>query len=291
MIINKYIVAIALLLGLFACDDSEVSIQLCSDITNLSSVSREGEIELKWDYPEGDNTISYIEVCYFDPTKQKDIRKTVSVHANNCVIKNTLQKYGEYHFQVQPFSQSCTPGNVYEVSATSLRAPIVYEFSSTEFVLSAKDLYVEGIRDSEPGNLLDGNNETFVNTDYSKPIGTVFWIDFSLPKEQEFLKFSYINRNNSAASFPSKIECWVKAQAEDDWTLIKTLTSEDDLLPSAPLGQFTSVEFEAPFKFKHFRFKVPETHTGKPNFSLAEFRVFDVSYTFIDPEADDNSNL
>lgn len=290
MKINKYIIATAFLWTAFACNDSDEPIHPCSDITNLSSVSGEGQIELKWDYPVGENTIRYIEVRYFDPAKQKDVRQTVSVYANNLVINNTRQKYGEYHFKVQPFSQSCKPGNIYDVSATSLRAPIVYEFSSTELTLTANDLYVEGIRDSDPASLLDGNNETFVNTDYSKPAGTIFWIDFSLPKEQEFLKFSYINRNNAAASFPSKIECWVKAQAEDDWTLIKTLTSGDDLLPTAPLGQFTSAEFESPFKFKYFRFRVPETHTGKPNFSLAEFRVFDVSYTFIDPEADSNTN-
>lgn len=290
MKINKYIVATAFLWMAFACNDSDDQMLPCGDITNLSSVSGEGLIELKWDYPEGDNTIRYIEVRFFDPAKQKNVRQTVSVYTNNFIVGDTRQKYGEYHFQVQPFSKTCTPGNVYEVTATSLRAPIVYEFSSTEFALTANDLNVEGIKDSEPGSLLDGNNETFVNTDYSQPAGTIFWIDFTLPKEQEFLKFSYINRNNAAASFPAKIECWVKAQDEDNWTLIKTLTAEGGLLPTIPLGQFTSAEYQSPFKFKHFRFRVPETHTGKPNFSLAEFRVFDVSYTFVDPEANNNSN-
>lgn len=289
MKINKYIMATASLWIAFACNDSDVQMIPCCDIINLSSVSGEGQIELKWDYPEGDNTIRYIEVSFFDPAKQKDVKQTVSVYSDSIIINDTRQKYGEYLFQVQPFSQSCTAGNIHEVSATSLRAPIVYDFSGTEFSLTANDLYVEGIRDSEPGNLLDGDNETFVNTDYSQPIGTVFWIDFTLPKEQEFLKFSYINRNNASASFPAKIECWVKAQKEDDWTLIKTLTAEDDLLPTAPLGRFTSAEYQSSFKFKYFRFRVPETHTGKPNFSLAEFRVFDVSYTFIDPEADNTS--
>ena len=198
----------------------------------------------------------------------------------------SLKKYGEYVFQVQPFSESCSPGNIHEIRAESLAAPVVYEFSSTEMNLTANDIYVEGIRDSEPQNLLDGDTETFVNTDYSQPAGTVFWIDFTLPKEQEFLKFSYINRNHSAASFPSEIECYVKANENDEWTLLKTLTAENDALPTDPLGRFTSSEYQAPFAFNYFRFRVPRTHTGNPNFSLAEFRVFDVSYTFVDPEAE-----
>lgn len=289
MKINKYVMVIAFLWMACACDDSDNQALPCSDIINLSSVSGEGQIELKWDYPEGDNTIRYIEIRFFDPAKQKDVKQTVSVYSNSLLIKDTRQKYGEYHFQVQPFSRTCTPGNIHEVTATSLRAPVVYKFFSTEFALTANDLYVEGIKDSKPENLLDGNNETFVNTDYSKPAGTVFWIDFTLPKEQEFLKFSYINRNHTAASFPAKIECWVKAQEGDEWTLMKTLTAEEYLLPTEPLGQFISSEYPAPFGFKYFRFRVLETHTGKPNFSLAEFRVFDVSYTFVDPEADDSS--
>lgn len=284
-------IAIAFLWIVTACNDSDDLILPCSDMINLSSVSGEGQIELKWNYPEEENTIRYIEVRFFDPAKQKNILQTASVYSNNLIINNTRQKFGEYRFQIQPFSQTGTPGNIHEIAASSLRAPIVYKFSSTEFTLSANDLYIEGIKDSEPGNLLDGNNETFINTDYSQPVGSVFWIDFTLPKEQDFLKFSYITRNHTASSFPAKIECWVKEQKEDEWTLMKILTTKDDLLPTAPLEQFTSIEYQSPIKFKYFRFRVPETHTGKPNFSLAEFRIFDVSYTFVDPEADDISIL
>lgn len=56
MKINKYIMATAFLWIAFACNDSDVQMLPCSDIINLSSVSGEGQIELKWDYPEGDNT-------------------------------------------------------------------------------------------------------------------------------------------------------------------------------------------------------------------------------------------
>lgn len=285
MKIKIYIIIGALWGIMVACDKSEDNIP-SSDIINLSSISGEGEIELNWDYPEGENTIRYIEVRYFDPAKQKDVIQTVSAYSSNITIKETRLKYGEYHFTLQPFSISFAPGNAHEITEVSQRAPVINDFSSVEFVLTAEDVYVEGIKDSDPGNILDGNLETFINTDYSKPIGTVFWIDIILPKEQDYLKFSYINRNHTAASFPAEIECLVKAKAEDEWTLIKTLTLANDNLPTSPLAQFISKEYEAPSSFKYFRFRVSKTHTGNPNFSLAEFRVFDVTNSYFDPEAE-----
>lgn len=280
----KYLLIAISMTAFFACDDSEEEIS-CTEIVNLSSISGEGQIELNWDYPEGENTIRYIEINYLDPEKQKEVKHAVSVYTKKVIIENTRQKYGEYIFKIQPFSSDFVPGSMYEVKATSLKTPAIYEFTSTEFALTEEDVYVEGIKNSKPADMLDGNLETYVNTDYTKPVGTVFWIDVALPKEQEFLKFSYINRNEEAANFPAEIECYVKANETDEWTLIKTLTTEADNLPVEVLGKYTSSEISAPFPFNYFRFRVPKTHTGKPNFSLAEFAVFNVKYDFFDPEA------
>ena len=268
-----------------ACSDSEESIP-CTEIVNLTSVPKEGQIELKWEYPEGDNTIRYIEISYFDIAKQKDMKKSVSVHSNNFVVENTLQKHGEYHFKLQPLSTTFTRGNVYEINATSLKAPATYNFTSIEFALTEDDIYVEGLHSStQLTSLIDGNLNTFINTDYTKPAGTVFWIDFNLHKTQEFLKFSYINRNEATANFPAEIECYVKANANDEWTLIETLTQSEDKLPTGVLETYTSPYIKSPFPFNFFRFRVPKTHTGKPNFSLAEMAIYNVRYTINDPEA------
>lgn len=283
----KYLFA-AMLTGLLgACENDDKTSIACSDIINLTAHSGEGQIQLEWDYPEGENTIRYIEICYWDPGKNKEIRRTASSYTDTLLIENTRKKYGEYTFHLQPFSQDFTPGNVYEIKATSLAAPVVYEFTSTEMPLTVENMHIEGIYSSEPESLLDGNLETFINTDWNKPTGTVFWIDFTLLEEQEFLKFSYINRNYAGSNFPAVIECWIKANEQDEWTLMDTLTLEEDALPTEAQGQFTSTEMKAPFAFNYFRFRVPKTHTGKPNFSLAEFRVFDVNYRFIDPEAEE----
>lgn len=292
---NKYVISMKAIKYLFvtvfvsllvACDESDNISITCTEITNLIAHSGEGRIQLEWNYPEGENTIRYMEISYWDPGESKEIKRTVSSYVDTFLVENTRKKYGEYTFVLQPFSQDFTPGDVYEVKATSLAAPVIYEFVSTEMALAAENIYVEGIMGSDPQSLLDGNLETFVNTDYTKPLGTIFWMDFVLPKGQDFLKFSYINRNNAAASFPAIIECWIKANKEDEWVLMETLNWKEEALPTKPLGKFISTEMKAPFNFKFFRFRVPQTHTGKPNFSLAEFRVFDVNYTFTDPEAE-----
>ena len=83
------------------------------------------------------------------------------------------------------------------------------------------------------------------------------------------------------------VECYVKVDEEDEWTLIKTLRQVEEELPTDPGARFISKEYEAPFDFNYFRFRVLETHTGKVNFSLAEFLIYGVEHYFFDPEAEE----
>lgn len=135
-----------------------------------------------------------------------------------------------------------------------------------------------------PERLLDNNTSTFLNTAYSGvPAGTTYYLDIVYPKSQKYLKFSYINR--SAGSFPAEIECSVKVNEDDEWTQVKTLTTAADGLPETVSAAYSSDIYEAPFEFNYLRFHVKKTHTGKVNFSMAEFRIYNVEYYFYDPEA------
>ena len=278
---------LALALTTFACSDDEAGEVACTDIVNLASEGLPGAIKLSWDYPEGENTIRYIAIRYNDPQTSEHILRTVSVYTDTLLIENTREKDGEYTFQVQPFSTTFTPGAVHSVSATSQRAPIQEEYASTELTLTPDDIDIPGIYGSNPASLFDGDNSTFVNFDYSSASrGIVRYYDIHYPVQQQFLKFSYINRNHPSAKFPARIECYVKAQEADEWVLIATLTQEEDGLPTDPLDTFISKEYRAPFEFNYFRFRVPAVHTGDQimNFSFAEFRVYDVQYSYFDPE-------
>lgn len=277
----------SLALTTFACSDDEDGAVPCTDIINLVSEGLPGAIKLSWDYPEGESTIRYVEIRYNDPQTSESVRKTVSRYTDTLLIEDTREKDGEYTFEVQPFSQTFTAGAVHRISETSQRAPIQEKYSSTELALTAEDIDIPGMFSSDPASLFDGNNATYVNFDYSSAsAGVVRYYDIHYPVPQEFLKFSYVNRDHSAAKFPAIIECYVKAQEADEWTLVTTLTQEEDALPTAPSAMFVSKEYRVPFEFNYFRFRVPAVHTGDriSNFSPAEFRVYDVDYSYFDPE-------
>lgn len=272
-----------------SCNETEDGVSP-TDIINLTSESLPGSIRLNWEYPDTEKNIRYIEVRYFDPAKEQEVRKTASGFGNSILIEDARLKYGEYKFQIQPFSTTFTPGTVHEIAETPQRAEIVEAYTSRELTISADDIDIPGIYSSSKAeSLFDKDNATFVNFDYSvsTATGVVRYYDIHYPKTQEYIKFSYINRNHADAKFPSEIECYVKALESDPWTLVTTLKKDVDGLPTKPLDSFISKEYKAPFAFNYFRFRVPTVHTGSDvkNFSLAEFRIYEVEYYFFDPEA------
>ena len=278
-------------------DDNENSIP-ATEIINLASEGKSGKIHLTWNYQEGDNTNRYVEIRYYDQRKNKEVIKTVSAYTNAYTVENTFLKDGEYKFILQPFSTTFTPGKKYELSATSEKAPVTDRFEVQELLLTEANLTLFGNQlDGTPiaspvadglgvKNLVDGNLKTRLNCNYSASVkpGAVYYIKVEFPKPQEYLKFSY--NTPEAGNVPMTIECLVKANSEDEWTLIKTLTQEEDGLPVDNAGTlFVSKEIKAPFEFNYFSFRVTRIQNNKVNFSLAELRVFDVDYFYYDPEA------
>lgn len=284
-----------------ACSSEDAESIAATEIQNLTSQSEPGKINLTWEYPEDtQNTNRHIEISYYDPAVKKEVKKTVSVFSNSFTVNNALLRYGEYKFKLQPFSTSLTSGAVQQIAGTAKRATIIDETTTTELSLTREDLLLGGFTPEGspipeascigdgygPERLLDNNTATYLNTAYSKvEAGTTYHLDLKFPQAQKHLKFSYINRNHASASYPSEIECYVKANEEDEWTLIRTLQQEEDGLPTGALGSFTSEIYEAPFNFIFFRFKVLKTHTAKVNFSMAEFRIYDVKRYYFDPES------
>lgn len=234
-----------------SCNETEDGVSP-TDIINLTSESLPGSIRLNWEYPDTEKNIRYIEVRYFDPAKEQEVRKTASGFGNSILIEDARLKYGEYKFQIQPFSTTFTPGTVHEIAETPQRAEIVEAYTSRELAISADDIDIPGIYStSKAESLFDKDNATFVNFDYSvsTATGVVRYYDIHYPKTQEYIKFSYINRNHADAKFPSEIECYVKALESDPWTLVTTLKKDVDGLPTKPLDSFISKEYKAPFAF------------------------------------------
>lgn len=298
--IKNIISIFCLVFTIAACSSEDKESIAATEIQNLTTQSEPGKINLTWEYPEATpNTNRHIEISYYDPAVKKEVKKTVSVFSNTFTVDNALLRYGEYNFKLQPFSTSLTPGAVQQVAGTAERATIIDQTTTTELSITREELILGGftpegspIPESScigdgagPERLLDNNTATFLNTAYSGvKAGTTYHLDLKFPQAQKYLKFSYINRDHASASYPSEIECYVKVNEIDEWTLIKTLQQEDGL-PAGALGNFTSEVYDAPFEFNFFRFKVLKTHTAKVNFSMAEFRIYDVKRYYFDPEA------
>jgi F5/8 type C domain protein len=270
-----------------------------TEITNLRLQSNAGSIDLVWEYPEGDNTNRYVEIRYYDPGKKKNVLKTVSGNVCSATIEDTRKKYGEYTFHVQPFSSTFSAGTSCQISGESGIAPAIDTFTSQEIIPDEEDITMSGYQadgsvidpptaDSDYlTNVLDGKLNTRVNANYHKAkTGSYFDIDVVYHKPQKYLQFSYTAPNKG--NLPSEIECYVKANTDDEWMKIATLTTENDRLPTKADGTlFKSKEYEASFEFSHFRFRVLKTYSGAVNFSLAEFRIFNVEHYHYDPEADE----
>lgn len=292
-----------LCLGLIvaACNSDNEENITATEIQNLTAQSAPGTITLTWEYvgKEDDNTTRLVEIRYYDPALKKNVKKTTSRFSNSFTIDNALKKYGEYTFEVQPFSTTFTPGVVQRITGIAERAPVVDEKTSTELTITIDNLTLGGFKPdgvtaipqsscigdgNGPERLLDNNTNTFLNTAYTGvSAGTTYYLDIVYPKTQKYLKFSYINRN--IGSFPAEIECSVKTNEEDEWTPIKNLTTATDGLPVVASAVYSSDMYEAPFEFKYLRFHVKKTHTGNVNFSMAEFRVYNVEHYYYDPEA------
>lgn len=297
--IKSILSVLCLGLALSACSSDDNTGIPATEITNLRLQSNPGSIDLLWDYPEGENTNRYVEVRYYDPGKKKDVMKSVSGPKTSITIADTREKYGEYKFRVQPFSTTFTAGNSLEISGVSEAAPAINTFTSQEIIPAVEEISISGnqpdgsaiVPSTADGNditkVLDEKLNTRVNPNYYlAQTGAVFYIDVVYSKAQKFLQFSY--NTPTAGNLPTEIECYVKADLDGEWTLIATLTTEEDALPMTKDGAlFKSKEYEAPFEFKYFRFRVPKTNSGAPNFSLAEFRIFDVEHYYYDPETDE----
>lgn len=114
---KKYIVYAMVLLTFThtSCNDNDEGVAP-ADIVNLTSEALPGAIQLNWAYSNTENhNIRYVEVRYFDPAKQQEVKKTASSFSDGILIDDLRLKYGEYKFEIQPFSTSFTPGAVHEL--------------------------------------------------------------------------------------------------------------------------------------------------------------------------------
>ena len=111
---KKILMTICLIGGLamlWSCSDDKDSYPVPSDIENLKATPAPGQITLSWTNPADEN-LYYVQIEYTIGATGKSYRKQVSQYANELVIDNLLQKYGEINFTVQAFNRGNTAGSI-----------------------------------------------------------------------------------------------------------------------------------------------------------------------------------
>ena len=156
-IMKKILFVLCMGVAVVSCSSDDEHSVPATDITDLALTSNPGNIELTWEYPEEDNNNRYIEICYYDPAKKKNVRKAVSAFNNSYTVKDTRRKYGEYKFSVQPFSTTFTPGTIQEISGVSEVAPIIESYTSEELTILPQDVHIEGLLTGTASDLMDKN--------------------------------------------------------------------------------------------------------------------------------------
>lgn len=249
-----------------------------TEILNLQTTALPGCVKLMWGFAIQTNTNKYIEIRYSDPETDQTIVRQID-GSDQMVLISNLKGLKKYSFEIQPFSSTSNPGKIVRTSMVT-QANMAYKH--TELPLTINDYEIYKITTSNYGgnkvDLIDNNQKTYVNMDFDKPELAPFYIDFTYSKPQSVLRFYYKTRYDNGY-FPTKIQCFVKADLGDQWQLVKILTLQSDGLPTNYHMDFHSDFYETGMKFNYFRFKVLETTGGPehPNFSLSEFKVYDVT--------------
>lgn len=273
----------------FACQEDEsiymkqYSANTPGGITNITSKSRPGQILLSWN-KLGDSRYEYVRVSYFDYKTGKEMKRNASKYADSILIPNTLQKFGNYNFTLQPFNINHKGGEVFKFSAQSGRALSDTIFVQHEINLTVDQLSSNALEPTEGSlaSLLDNNNATFFHSAWSVTSPEIHNIQVNLnePIREAFI-FTFGTRNNGA-NYPTRINI----QGSNDgnnWENIKEVSTGLD--PRGNFARYTSDVIYIDKSFQKIRYNVSETVNGQKFFVFSEFGMTDVELQINDPEA------
>lgn len=286
-----YLITFIVSIALVACDKDNVTPIQPSDISNVAYEARPGSIKLTWDVP-ADSNYKYVKVTYYDYLKKKEMMRLASVYSDSIIIPDTRQKYGEYKFNLQPFSSTETGGSVKTITATSGPAPSSFTIDKVvPLTLSNEGLFVDNQEPSEgpKKNLLDGDVSTYYHANWSSPTPMPHYIVVKLPKKVHALSFSYTTRNHSGVgNHPKHMNVYVSNVFDGttyDVSELQPVAEIKSGLPSGAAKEYSSNAIILDDEYEYVWFEVKETHGGTEYFALSELKVNEVTLNIYDPEA------
>jgi hypothetical protein len=305
-IFNKFLLFAALLAAGAACTPKEETI-LPADIKNVTATAASGQITLKWEYTADSASIFYVKVSYYDHQTKKDKAVLASNKGDSAVITGLLNRFGDYNFTLQTYSETQTPNaNVHTIALTC--KPVEPSYVSTGEVapipLTAEMISTNAQSASEGpiANLVDNNPDTYFHSDYSsagaalKPhsidvtFESVAVYDGVFGNEESRcggISFKTKNRHNNDERAPKTFNVYGSINGTD-FILLKTVINGVAIKRgeefSSELISLKDFEQQTGQRPKIFRFAVEDTHNGDVYFCLAEFWLTAHETTIFNPE-------
>ena len=284
----KYIfLAISLLLTGVSCDKDDETGVVPSDISNVHSDAKPGQIILRWDMPSGESNIHYVEVNYFDHRLQKNVINLSS--CDSLLIDNTREKYGDYEFKLTPISFTQTAGNTVDYNGVSGPAPkTVTVVGEQEIEFGEGQIVANSISGSSgPEFMFDDDESTIYHSEWRNgPNILDAYIDFDLGEEISALKINWLPRTNRSEGKVVDLDLLGSTDGEN-WFLVKNLTKEEDNLPVTMTDWYRSPVIFSDQPFSKLRYQVKKTNKNDQFWHMSEMEIFKVELEVIDPESPD----
>lgn len=282
------LVIILFMIGFAGCSEDDTKAIVPSDVIDLSAdtQNKPGYIVLRWVTPD-DNTIRYIKVSYYDYLLEQDVVRLASVYADSVLIPDTRKKFGEYEFKVQSYSETGNPGNVQTIKAISEPAAVQVVFGESKQLALTEEQLSTNAQEASEGpimNLIDGNTGSYFHTAWSGNVPpSPHWFQIDTKKDITYFKYESIARNGN--NIPDDVDI-MGSNDGINFELIENLTKAKNGMSMGTTPYTSPIMGDNSKSYRYIRYSVNHTNTGSVFFSMAEFKLFEVAASVVDPEAE-----
>lgn len=228
------LVAITFLLAFFACNQAEPEI-IPSDISNVRAEARSGEVKISWDVPE-DLNYEYVKLTYYDHWRKKEVKRLASIHGDSIVVKNMLNRFGEYEFKLQTYSKTDTPNaNVHTITKACDPVEAMLQLTDTKprVIEMTEEMFSTNSKTaaSEFLFLIDNDDATAFHSQWNPVMEFPHWIVIDFGEEVDFYSayFGFKVQNHSKNDYaPKNVKIYgrLKDGDEDSFELLDEFTNE-----------------------------------------------------------------
>lgn len=285
---NLFLLVVTLLMvGFVSCSDDDTKHIMPSDVIDLSADTQDkpGYIVLRWVTPD-DNTIRYIKISYYDYLLEQDVARLASIYADSVLIPDTRKKFGEYEFEVRSYSVTGDVGNVQTIKAVSEPAPVQVVFGDSKQLTLTEDQFSTNAQETSEGpiaNLIDGDTGSYFHSSWSTSVSAPHWFQIDTKKEITYFKYESIARNGN--NIPDDVDI-MGSNDGINFELIENLTKDKNGMLMSTTPYTSPIIGDSSKPYRYIRYSVNHTNTGTVFFSMAEFKLFEVNASVVDPEAD-----